>query len=78
MKPDDHLANMIEAVATLRHAVLNMGPGFRVVSIEIDDGVGGYSFDACIRSSPSYVSLISAGRPSSSAIMDVQIKAKQR
>lgn len=78
MQKTDHLLELCEAVAALRHALLSMGPGFKVKSIEIDDGADGYSFDACIRSSPSYITRMVSDRPSASTIMDVRVVAAKR
>jgi hypothetical protein len=78
-KPD-HLADMVKAVAQLRDVLANMGHGHRVLSIEIDDDADGHSFDACIRSSPSYVHMIEEeyGRPSDRPCGGVKIKVKKR
>ena len=77
MQKQDHLLELCEAVAALQQALLSMGPGIKVKSIEIDDGAAGHSFDACIRSSPTYIRRMLSDRPSSSTIMDVRIVTAQ-
>ena len=53
-EPKDHLECLIEALAHLNEAVLNMGPNFKVISVEISDGKQGCHFDHVIRSSPTF------------------------
>lgn len=80
MSKPDHLSDMVNAVKHLHNVLMSMGPGHRVISIEIDDNADGHSFDANMRSSPLYVHMIEEehGRPSDRLICGVKIKVKTR